>query len=330
MTTKALHAETLARVVEQLKQANIIFAAAHIMPDGDCIGSLLGLAWALRALGKQVILALDDKVSDTFDYLPGLDECVPRLPGDEELFVYVDGSDRARYGRAYDKERIGARPIINIDHHVTNEGFADINLVDVRAASTAEIIFEVVQELGVSWTPAIAQALLTGIVTDTLGFRTTATTAETLDKATELVREGGNIPEIVERVYNKRSLNSLRLLGYTIDHARLDGPIIWSQVSRDTMRQFGLNGNSTGGIVNTLLSVAEARIAFFLVEKESGEVEVGLRARAGEDVSEVAYRLGGGGHKQASGATIPGPLATAAQRVLHEIHKELDGRSPRH
>ncbi|MGB8645171.1 MAG: bifunctional oligoribonuclease/PAP phosphatase NrnA [Anaerolineae bacterium] len=324
MATKQTQPEMLARVVEHLRQADTFFAAAHIMPDGDCIGSLLALGWALREMGKTVTLALDDKVTDTFDYLPGLEECKPRLPGAEQLFVYVDGSDRARYGRSYDKERIGQRLTINIDHHVTNDGFADINLVDTSAASTAEIIYEVIQELGVAFTPGIAQALLTGIVTDTLGFRTTATTAETLDKATELVRCGGNIPEIVERVYNRRSLNSLRLLGYTIDHSQIDGSTIWSQVSRETLRQFGLNGNSTGGVVNTLLSVAEARIAFFLVEKENGQVEVGLRARSGGDVSGVAFRLGGGGHKQASGATIPGPLATAARRVLDEIHKELD------
>ncbi len=324
MTTKELHPNTLARVVEELRQASNIFAAAHIMPDGDCIGSVLALGWALRNMGKTVTFALDDQVTDTFTYLKGLDELRPRVPGDEQLFVYVDGSDRARYGHAYNPELIGRRKTINIDHHVTNENFADINLVDVTAASTAEIIYEVIRELGVPFTEDIAQSLLTGIVTDTLGFRTGATTAETLEKATELLRDGGEIPEIVERVYNRRSFNALRLLGYTIDNAQLKGPIIWSQVSRETLRQFGLNGNSTGGVVNTLLSVAEARIAFFLNEKEDGQVEVGLRARAGSDVSGVACRLGGGGPKQASGATIPGPLSTAAARVLAEIQKDLD------
>ncbi len=326
MTTKLSHPETLARVVEMLKRANKIFVAAHIMPDGDCIGSLLALGLALEKMGKVVTFALDDKLTDTFTFLAGLDKIKDYQPGDQELFVYVDGSDRARYGRAYNADKIGSRPTINIDHHVTNENFADINLVDIHSASTAEIIYEVIQGLGVGIDQDIAQALLAGIVTDTLGFRVQATTAETLEKATALLCLGGDIPEIIERVYNRRSFNALRLLGYTIETARLEGPVIWSQVSRDMLKHFGLNGNSTGGIVNTLLSVAEAQIAFFLTEKEDGQVEVGLRSRAGTDVSGVAFRLGGGGHKQASGATIPGPLSTAPQRVLAEIRKE-EGRT---
>ncbi len=315
---------TIERVAKELERANKIFAAAHIMPDGDCIGSLLALGYALRDLGKTVTLSLDDKRPETFNYLQGLEELAPRRPADEDIFVFVDGSDRARYGRAYDPERIGKRLVINIDHHVTNENFADLNLVDVNAASTAEIVYGLIRRLGASITPAIAQDLLTGIVTDTLGFRTVATTAETLQAATELLRGGGSIPEIIDRVYNRRSFNSLRLLGYAIDHAKLDGPVIWSQIDKQVQHQFGVNGNGTGGIVNMLLSVADARVAFLLVEKDDGRVDVGLRARAGTDVSGIAYRLGGGGHKQAAGAMLPGPLELAATRVFREVMKELD------
>lgn len=311
------------RVVEELRQAHTLFVAAHIMPDGDCIGSLLALAWALRGLGKIVTLALDDRAPETFNYLEGWKEIAPRVPGDQDLFVYVDGSDRARYGRAYDPSRIGKRRVVNIDHHVTNEKFADVNLLDVDAASTAEIIYELIQELHAPLTPTIAQCLLTGIVTDTLGFRTVATTPATLERATRLMRQGGSIPEIVERVYNRRSFASLRLLGRAIAEAKLEGSIIWSQVSYATLREFGVNGNGTGGVVNTLLSVADAQVAFFLAEKEDGRIDLGLRARPGRDVSAVAYRLGGGGHKQAAGALLPPPFATAAARVLAELEKEL-------
>ncbi len=293
------------------------------MPDGDCVGSLLALGWGLRELGKQVTLSLDDELSDTFNFLSGFNEVSPRLPGDEQVFVFVDGSDRSRFGRAFDPERIGGRPVINIDHHVTNDNFGDLNLVDTEAASTAEIVYALLLHLRAPMTPTIAQCLLTGIVTDTLGFRTVATTSDTLARATELLRAGGSIPEIVDRVYNRRSFNSLRLLGFAIDHARLDGPIIWSQVSKEALRTLGVNGNGTGGIVNTLLTVADARVAFFLTEKEDGRIDVGLRSRAGTDVSGIAYRLGGGGHKQAAGAMLPGPIDTAAARVLAEVKKEL-------
>jgi bifunctional oligoribonuclease and PAP phosphatase NrnA len=315
--------EELELVASELEHASTIFAAAHIMPDGDCIGSLLALGWALRGLRKKVILSLDDKAPETFNYLQGFEELTPRLPGDADVFIFVDGSDHSRYGRAYDREWIGARVSINIDHHVTSERFATINLVDVGAASSAEIVYRLIRRLGAPVTPTIAQSLLTGIVTDTLGFRTVATTPETLERATELLRQGGSITEIVDRVYNRRSFNSLRLLGYAIEHAKLDGPVIWSMVGKDTLRQYGINGNGTGGIVNMLLSVADARIAFFLSERDDGRVDVGLRARAGTDVSGIAYRLGGGGHKQASGAMLPGPPEAAAARVLAEVKKEL-------
>lgn len=314
---------TLERVAYELEHAKRIFAAAHIMPDGDCIGSVLALGWALRGLGKTVTMSLDDKAPETFNYLQGFEELKPRMPGDADVFVFVDGSDRTRYGRAFDPARIGNRLSINIDHHATSENFADLNLVDVGAASTADIIYPLIQRLGAPITPTIAQCLLTGIVTDTLGFRTVGTTPETLERATALLREGGSIPEIIDRVYNRRSFNSLRLLGYAIENAKLEGPIIWSQVSKETLHEFGVNGNGTGGIVNMLLSVADARVAVFLTEKDDGRVDVGLRSRAGTDVSCIAYRLGGGGHKQASGTMLPGPLEDASSRVLAEIRKEL-------
>jgi bifunctional oligoribonuclease and PAP phosphatase NrnA len=314
---------TVERVAEELQHADKIFAAAHIMPDGDCIGSVLALGWALRGLGKTVTLALDDRAPETFNYLQGFGELSPRVPRDEDVFVFVDGSDHTRYGRAYDPARIGPRLSINIDHHVTSENFAGLNLVQVSAASTADIVFDLIRQLRSPITPAIAQCLLTGIVTDTLGFRTVGTTPETLERATELLKMGGSIPEIIDRVYNRRSINSLRLLGYAIEHAVLEGPIIWSQVSKETLHQYGINGNGTGGIVNMLLSVADARVAFLLTEKEDGRIDVGLRSRAGTDVSGVAARLGGGGHKQASGTMLTGPIDAARSSVLAEVRKEL-------
>jgi phosphoesterase RecJ-like protein len=316
-------AETLERVCGALQASHQVFIAAHIQPDGDCIGSMLALGLVLRGLGKSVTFSLDDHAPETFNYLQGWNEIAPRAPEGEDIFVYVDGSDRSRYGKAYDPARSGVHRIINIDHHATNEPFADLNLVDTRAASTAEIIYALIQELHAPLTPTVAQCLLTGIVTDTLGFRIAATTPETLEQATTLMRAGGSIPQIIEHVYNRRSFNSLRLLGRAINDARLEGPIIWSRVSQQTLRELGVSGNGTGGVVNTLLTVADAKVAFFLAEKEDGRIDLGLRARAGVDISNVALRLGGGGHKQAAGAMLSGSLDDAALHVLSEIRKEL-------
>lgn len=318
-----LDQQVLSLVAASIKSANRVFIAAHIMPDGDCVGSQLALAHGLRALGKKVTLALDDKIPSNLNFLAGVKEIAPREPGDEDVFVYVDGSDSRRYGKALNREKSGARPVILIDHHVTNEPFGELNLVDMQAASTAEIVYELLCALAVPITPVIAQALLTGIVTDTLGFRTAATTPETLEKSVVLLRDGGSIPEIIDQVYNRRSYNSLRVLGYALNQAKLDGDVIWSAMDYQILKSLGVNGNGTSGIVNQLLTVGDARIAFFIAEKEDGRGDLGLRSRANVDVSGVAQKLGGGGHKQAAGAMLPPPFTTAPQRVLKVIRQEI-------
>jgi len=310
-------------VAAVLRGAKSVFIAAHIMPDGDCIGSQLALGNALRELGIQVTYAVDDKIPESLNFLAGVSEIARREPGDQDAFVYVDGSDSKRYGKALDLAKTANRPVILIDHHTTNEPFGTYNLVDWHAASTAEIVYRLILALDVTITPAIAQALLTGVVTDTLGFRTNGTTPETLQTAVELVRDGGSIPEIIDRVYNRRSYSSLRILGYAAAHSHLGGGIIWSAIDFKDLKALGSNGNGTSGIVNQLLTVAEARIAFFLVEREDGRVDLSLRSRADVDVSGVATRLGGGGHKQASGAVLAPPIETAAPRVLDAIKQEL-------
>jgi phosphoesterase RecJ-like protein len=318
-----LDSQALTQVVATLKNARTVFIAAHIQPDGDTVGSQLALAHALRALGKNVTLSLDDKIPDNLNFLKGIQAIAPREPNGEDVFVYVDGSDSKRYGKALNRAKSGARPIVLIDHHTTNEAFGDLNLVDVTAASTAEIVFQLVRALGAPISTEIARALLTGIVTDTMAFRTSATTPATLETATELLRKGGSIPEIVDHVYNRKSYASLRVLGYAIEHSKLERGVLWSAVDFKTLQALGANENGTSGIVTQLLTVADANIAFFLTEKQDGTIDLSLRSRVRFDISGVAARLGGGGHKQAAGASLPPPFESAAQRVLEAIHQEM-------
>ena len=309
--------------VELFKRHNKIFIAAHIMPDGDCLGSALGLTWALRKLGKTVTVTCNDHVSNSFEYLAGFAELASKLPTDEELLVFVDGSSADRFGPAFDPKLFKDRPVLAIDHHITNEHFAPINYIDTHAASTAEIIFRLVAALHIPIDQTIAQCLLTGVVTDTLGFRTASTTVDTLKIATALVEAGASIPDIVERSFNQLPLPNLRLRGRVFSEAHLDGPILWAEVPLKLMRELGVNGNGTNGIINQLLSVDAAKIAIIFTEKEHGKVDVGFRSRVGYDVSSIAARLGGGGHKQASGALIDGPLTAARDRVLAEVKKSI-------
>ncbi|MCI0474961.1 MAG: bifunctional oligoribonuclease/PAP phosphatase NrnA [Anaerolineales bacterium] len=311
------------QVVELFRRHKKIFVAAHIMPDGDCIGSALGLTFALRRIGKTVTVTCNDHVSNTFKYLPGFQELAPKTPTDEELLVFLDGSAADRFGAAYAPAKFNGRPVLVIDHHVTNDNFAPLNFIDRHVASTAEIIYRFIGALGVAFDHDLAQCLLTGIITDTLGFRTTSTTVETLKTVTALMEAGGSIPEIIEHSFNQIPLASLRLRGKIFSMATLDGMILWAEVPFKTQRELGLNGNGTGGIINQLLGVEDAKIAALFIEKENGKIDVGLRSRAGYDVAEIAARLGGGGHKQASGTLIDGPLNVARERVLAEIKKSI-------
>ncbi len=314
---------TLDAVAELFKPHHKIFVAAHIMPDGDTIGSALGLTWTLRRMGKTVAVTCNDHVSNTFDFLPGLAELSPRLPADEDFLVFVDGSSSDRFGPAFDPKFFSGRLVLEIDHHITNENFAPLNYVDPQAASTAEIIYRLVCVLGVPFDAAIAQCLLTGIVTDTLGFRTGNTTVETMEIAAELMRAGASIPTVIENAFNRVPLAALRLRGYVLNTAQLDGVILWAEIPQNLIRELGVNGNGTGGIVNQLLGVDAAKIALLLTEKPDGKVDVGLRSRVGYDVATIARDLGGGGHKQAAGALIDGPLPAARARVLAEIKRQL-------
>ena len=309
--------------VELFKRYNKIFVAAHIMPDGDCLGSALGLTWALRQLGKTVIVTCNDHVSNSFAYLAGFSELAPKIPTDEEVLVFVDGSAADRFGPAYDPKLFNGRSVLAIDHHITNEQFAPLNFIDTQAASTAEIIYRFVRALDIPLDQTIAQCLLTGIITDTLGFRTANTTVDTLRTATTLMEAGASIPDIVERSFNQVPMPNLRLRGRVFNDAKLDGVILWAEIPLELLRELGVNGNGTSGIINQLLSVDAAKIAVVFTEKDNGKIDVGFRSRVGYDVSGIAARLGGGGHKQAAGALIDGPLDKARERVLEEIKKQL-------
>ena len=309
--------------IELLKRYDKIFIAAHIMPDGDCLGSALGLTWALRKLGKTVTVTCNDHVSNSFEYLAGFAELAPKIPTDEEFLVYVDGSSADRFGAAFDPKLFNGRPVLAIDHHITNEHFAPMNFVDTRAASTAEIIYRFILSFRVPLDQSIAQCLLTGIITDTLGFRTANTTVDTLKTATALMEAGASIPDIVERSFNQVPLTNLRLRGRIFSEAHLDGMILWAEIPLKLLRELGVNGNGTSGIINQLLSVDAAKIAVVFTEKDNGKIDIGFRSRVGYDVSGIAARLGGGGHKQAAGALIEGPLQAARERVLTEIKKTL-------
>jgi len=317
------------RSVDALRAAQRPFIIAHIAPDGDCLGAALGLYWGLRQLGKQPTVACGDAVPGSFAFLPGSEVLVHAAPPNHhDLILAIDASDLARLGTIYDPAVFGERPLVNIDHHVTNQYFGNVNWVEPSAASTSEMIYMLLSALGVAFDPVIATCLLTGIVTDTLGFRTTSTKPELLEIAAALMRAGASLTSIIERAFNTKTLASLRLWGKVLERLQTEGEIIWSENTRAMRQECGAALGDASGAVGFLLGAREAHVSVLFVERDDGDIEVGIRARPGHDISQVALNLGGGGHPQAAGCVLKGDLTQIKARVLDEIRRSLDGHEP--
>ena len=305
-----------------LHDAEHICVMSHTSPDGDAVGSVLGLMWALRGTGKRVTPALPDDVSTTFAFLPGTAEVTQEVPADADLIVALDTADVERLGLL---GRELARPIdINIDHHISNTHFARINLVAEDVAATAEYLVDLMQPLGLTLDEQVANCLLTGLVTDSLGFRTSSTGISTLAMAQKLLQHGAQLHEIYNRTLHRRSFEALMLWGQALSAARCEDGIVWTQVTQASKEKIGYMANGDADVISQLTSVDGIEVAVIFVERLDTEVKISWRSVGGLDVAEIAQRFGGGGHRAAAGASIYGStLAQAEQVVLQRTREAL-------
>lgn len=312
-----------------LSAAQSVYVACHIIPDGDAIGSLLGLGLALQRLGKQCTMACADSVPFRFDFLAGVQHVVAQAPTAEDVIVTVDCSDTDRLGALYNAAVFDSRPVINIDHHVTNILFGTVNLVQFLP-STAEIVYQLIGRLGAPLESHIASALLTGLVTDTRCFRTGNVTARQLRTALRLMKAGASLPEITDLVYNREPISRICLWGRALANVKTTGRIIWTEVGRDTMGRCGASPDEGDGLVSFLASAMGVDVAVVFREADDGRIEASMRAGTGWDVSEVAVAFGGGGHPSAAGCTVSGEMRTVRERVLSAIEASLHQQEGRH
>jgi phosphoesterase RecJ-like protein len=313
-------ADELNRAIEA---ADHIYVACHRDPDGDAIGSLLAFVGVLRAAGKAVTGACEDPVPEMYQFLPGSSSISPAPPADEDLIISLDVGSPDRLGVLYEPGLFGAVRLVNIDHHITNTGFGDINIVDAEAAATSEILYLLFQYLGYPILPDIATCLATGIVTDTRSFRTSNTTPRALQVAAALIELGAPLTDIALQVYEHKPVAALYLLGEVLQAMRaLDG-IIWSEVTQGMMRRSGARPEHASSIINLLNSTRDADIAVLFFEGANGTVDVGFRSKPGVNVADIAVTLGGGGHPQASGCQLAGPLPEVREKVLHTVRSML-------
>ena len=308
---------------QAIQEANRIVMFTHVGPDGDALGSLTAMGQMLSAQDKQITMVVDSLIPPRFAYMPLIEEVQAKLDRNAvfDLIITLDCGDELRPGKPF-KQLKNKPPIINIDHHITNTNFGNINWVNPKATSTAEMLYDLFVALDVNLTPDIATSLLTGLVTDTLGFRTPNVTANTLKISGALMEAGAELALITMQTLNLQPLSTARLWRVGLNHMKLEDGLMWSAISSEERARAGHRSDSSSGLVNFLADVDRAAVGVVLLEMDDGTIRVGFRCQPPYDVSGLARELGGGGHPQASGCTLEGPLAKA-EVMLVEKCKEL-------
>ncbi len=323
--------ESLAReCLVRLRSATMICLPTHQNIDADGFGSALALSHALRRLEvSSFVLISDGKLPDSLRFLPGSSQAV--IYGQDDIPEYdllcmVDCSDRRRLGDFYqdDPTRTDgvSMPIVNIDHHITNDHFGEINIVEPKAAATAEIITVLLDTWDIEKTVPVAQCLLAGIYGDTLGLRTESTTSRTMRMAADLVDAGANPTSITDALFRLKPASSVCLWRRALDVTSWTGSLIWTSITHEMLESCGADPSEAEGIVNFLAGTHGSRAAAILHENDRGW-RVSMRSMTSDvDVAAIAAEFGGGGHPRAAGCQVTGGeaereyfLTTVAERI---------------
>jgi len=307
-------ADMIGAIKERLDRSSNIMIASHIRPDGDAIGSLLGLGLALIDSGKTVKMILVDGVPSSFRHLEGSELIVKEPGGEHDTFITVDCADFKRTGKVF--ESIG-HPDINIDHHKTNENFGKLNLIEPEQVATSAILANHLPTWGLQITRPVADALLTGIITDTLGFRTSNTNPSALRLCAMLMETGSNMPDLYMRSLVHKSFPAARYWGAGLSRLEQENGIVWGTLTLDDRKHAGYGGNDDADLINLISAINGNKVGMIFVEQSDNHVKISWRAlEEGIDVSPIAKQFGGGGHAAAAGADVPGNLNDVQPLVL--------------
>ena len=307
------------QIKDRIQAAQRVLVTSHVRPDGDAIGSSLALALALVDLGKLVQVVLSDGIPANFKQLPGADLVRTKAGGEFDLIVSVDCSDLKRIGAALDGYHA---PDIIIDHHVTTEAFGNLNLVESEAVATASVLTRHMREWGLAITAPIAANLITGLITDTLGFRTSNTSPECLRQAADLLELGVDMSMLYYRSLVRRTFVEAKYWGAGLASLERSDGIIWATMTVADRKAAGYIGNDDSDLINIVSSIDDAEVAIMFVEQNAEKTKISWRAlKPDVDVSQIAIQFNGGGHKAAAGAELSGTLAGIRERVLEATRK---------
>jgi len=306
-----------------LSQAQSVVVVSHIRPDGDAIGSLLGMGLALLRAGKKVQMVLQDGLPEKYSFLPGSQLVQRTIETPFDTLIVVDCSDLERTGIILQGQN---PPDLVIDHHKTNLAFGSLNYVEPQTVATAAILAEKLPVWGLEGDKAVAECLLTGILGDTIGFRTSNMSPQALRVAADLMEKGADLPTIYQKTLLSRSIAELRYWGRGLTNIRYEDGLLWTILTLDDRIKSAYPENDDADLINLLSSAADFLVVVLFIEQADGRVKVSWRSAEGIDVSQVAFEFGGGGHAVAAGADIDGSLDKVVELVLTKTKNLLRDR----
>ncbi len=321
-------AQSLAEIASALRSAQRIAIAAHVRPDGDAVGSVMGLALSLRAMGKTVHALLEDGVPSNLTFLPETAIVLqpPYAALDIDCAVALDTATHERVGEAT-KAALGVAPLlINIDHHGTNPGYGHLNHVDSDQPAVGQIVYELLKEGDFPLTDAVLQHLFTAISTDTGSFQFSCTTARSHEIAAEMMRAGLDTAHLAKMLYQTYPARRLSLMRAMLNEMqfRAEGRVVSWNLTQKLMNEVQMESGDTEGIIDTLRMIDSVVSAVIFEELPDGKIRVSSRSKdARLDVSAVCAQFGGGGHRMAAGARMKGPIEAAAETFLNALEHEV-------
>ncbi|MGD9634073.1 MAG: bifunctional oligoribonuclease/PAP phosphatase NrnA [Pirellulales bacterium] len=317
--------------VEIVREHKSFVLTSHMRPDCDAIGSELGLALALRSLGKEARIVNGDTVPPHIAFIDPkhdvltLGRDIQAADVRPDVLIVVDTSAWAQLGPMGDVVRNSAAKKIVIDHHVSQDNLSAIVFKDVQSEATGRLILSAIDALGASVTPQIAEPLFAAIATDTGWFRFNSVTALTFAAAGRLVHSGASPSSIFTSLYEQNTLARLHLQGRILTAAKTecDGRLIYSGATPQDLAETGAEATDTEDVVNRLLGITGVEVALLFLELGPNETKVSLRSRTAFDVRKIAEQFGGGGHTAASGVRYPGALADAVKALTGAVRAAI-------
>ncbi|MDR1159252.1 MAG: bifunctional oligoribonuclease/PAP phosphatase NrnA [Syntrophomonadaceae bacterium] len=318
---------TLQEISSKLLSKKEWLITGHSIPDGDCVGSVLGLYHALKAVGKEAAMLLEDPIPEIYGFIEGarLIKKPDELENIPDAIVCLDCSDLERMGNKTRKIISGCSECINIDHHMTNSYFGDLNYVDIEAAATGEIIVDLLSCMEADINTNVAQALFSALVTDSGSFMNNNTTAATMKKAAVLLESGLDISKIRVHLFESKPELEVLLLRYALNSISFhcNKKIACMHLFYEDMKELGALDFHPEGIIDYTRRIEGVEIGILFREIAPGLVKVGFRAKNMIDVALLAQNFGGGGHRQAAGAKINGNINEVMQKVLLKAEEVL-------